>query len=92
MITLHKGWMRVAVKRTTQQSNKKTRGDGEEDSKGEGKREGDGSILRSIYGLDVVRSLYHFCQSTVSMAAAATEAANGGSEGGARDGQRRRRR
>ena len=49
--------MRVAVKRTTQQSNKKTRGDGEEDSKEEEKREGDGSILRSLYGLGRRRSI-----------------------------------
>ena len=31
--------------KTTQQSNKETRGDDEENSKGEGKREGDGSIF-----------------------------------------------
>ncbi len=48
-------------KKATQQSNKETRGDGEEDIKGEGKREGGGSILRSLCGLDIVRSSYDFC-------------------------------
>ena len=35
----------MVVKKTTQQSNNEIRGDDEEHSKGEGKREGDGSIF-----------------------------------------------
>ena len=45
MNNLRKQWMMVVVKKTTQQSNKETKGNDEEDSKGEGKREGDGSIF-----------------------------------------------
>jgi hypothetical protein len=35
----------MVVKKSTQQSNNEIRGDDEEHSKGEGKREGDGSIF-----------------------------------------------